>query len=114
MTEKAEGVLLRYNTERREWEQLVDPTPLKSQDRMLGLDPFRSTLSVGQAKGSIRTLGLTEYQSTPERVEVKHPVLWLERGRVDELLPIACLVLYRSSTPSAFSDIPMMPGEGRV
>ncbi len=58
MTEKTEGVLLRYNTQERKWEQLVDPTPLKSQDRMLGLDPFRSTLAVGQAK--IDLVGETE------------------------------------------------------
>jgi hypothetical protein len=50
MTEKTEGVLLRYNTERRDWDQLVEPTALKSQDRMLGLDPFRSTLALGQAR----------------------------------------------------------------
>jgi hypothetical protein len=58
VTEQTQGVLLRYNTERREWEQLVDPTQLKSQDRMLGLDPFRSTLSFGQAK--VDLVGETE------------------------------------------------------
>jgi len=58
MTEKAEGVLMRYNTERREWDQLVDPTALKSQDRMLCLDPFRSTLALGQAK--VDLVGETE------------------------------------------------------
>ncbi len=58
MSEKAEGVLLRYSTERRDWEQLVDPTPLKPQDRMLSLDPFRSTLVLGQAK--IDLIGETE------------------------------------------------------
>jgi hypothetical protein len=48
--EKADGVLLRYITDRREWEQLVQPTPLRSQDRILSLDPFRSRLAFGSAK----------------------------------------------------------------
>jgi hypothetical protein len=47
--EKSDGVVLRYNTDRREWEQLVQPTPLRSQDRILSLDPFRSRLALGSA-----------------------------------------------------------------
>jgi hypothetical protein len=49
-TEKADGVLLRYSTDRREWEQLVDPTQLKPQDRILSLDPFRGRLVLGAAR----------------------------------------------------------------
>jgi hypothetical protein len=49
-TEKAEGVLLRYNAERRDWEQLVEPTPLRPQDRILSLDPYRNRLLLGTGK----------------------------------------------------------------
>jgi hypothetical protein len=49
-TEKPEGVLLRYSPERREWEQLTDATALKPQDRLLELDPFRSSLVLGPAR----------------------------------------------------------------
>jgi hypothetical protein len=48
--EKPDGVLLRYSTDRREWEQLVEPTPLRPQDRLLSLDPFRSRVALGAAK----------------------------------------------------------------
>jgi hypothetical protein len=49
-TEKADGVLLRYNNDSREWDQLVEPTPLRAQDRLLSLDPFRSRVAFGSAK----------------------------------------------------------------
>jgi hypothetical protein len=58
MTEKSDGVLLRYVPDLREWAQVVEPTPLKSQDRILGLDPFRSTLVLGTAK--VDLVGETE------------------------------------------------------
>jgi hypothetical protein len=57
-TEKSDGILLRHNAERREWDQLVEPTPLRAQDRILGLDPFRNRLSLGTAK--IDLVGETE------------------------------------------------------
>jgi hypothetical protein len=58
MTEKTEGVLLRYSPDQRGWEQLVEPTPLKREDRLLGLDPFRSTLACGSTK--VDLVGETE------------------------------------------------------
>jgi hypothetical protein len=56
--EKPSGVLLRFNNDRREWDQIVDATPLKSADRLLGLDPFRSTLAFGGAR--VDLVGETE------------------------------------------------------
>jgi hypothetical protein len=58
MTEKSPSVLLRFNPAQREWEQLVEPTPLKPQDRLLSLDPFRSTVVLGTAK--VDLVGETE------------------------------------------------------
>jgi hypothetical protein len=60
-TEKTDGILLRYNTDAREWEQLVEPTPLRPQDRLLSLDPFRSRLVFGSAKtDKVELVGETE------------------------------------------------------
>ena len=49
------GVVLRYNTdanspEGRQWERLAPKAPLKSQDRLLNLPPFRTTVALGSAK----------------------------------------------------------------
>jgi serine/threonine protein kinase len=49
-TEKADGILLRYNNDSRQWERLVEPTPLRPQERLLSLDPFRSRVALGYAK----------------------------------------------------------------
>lgn len=50
MTEKAQGVFLKFNPEQRQWEPLAEPSPLKSQDRLVSLDPFRNTFDVGSAR----------------------------------------------------------------
>jgi hypothetical protein len=109
MTEKTDGVLLRYNTEKREWEQLVDPTPLRSQDRMLSLDPFRSTLSVGQAK--IDLVGETEvlFSSAPPNEAAR---FHLAQGRLvlhpaSSAMPIEVLFAGKNIliTPPAGSNV---------
>jgi hypothetical protein len=58
MTQKTEGVLLRYLPESRDWEQLIEPTPLNVQDRLLSLDPFRTALAIGSAR--VDLVGETE------------------------------------------------------
>jgi hypothetical protein len=49
LAKKPVGALLRYNPERREWERLTDLTPLRDQDRLLSLAPFRSSVEIGTA-----------------------------------------------------------------
>ena len=46
---RPDGVLLRFNPEGRDWVRLTAATPLREQDRLLNLEPFRSTLGVGTA-----------------------------------------------------------------
>jgi len=58
LARKSDGVLLRYNPDQREWLRLTDATPLRDQDRLLGLDPFRSAVEVGTAE--IDLVGETE------------------------------------------------------
>ncbi|AGA27215.1 hypothetical protein [Singulisphaera acidiphila] len=48
--EKPSGILLRYDPERREWDQLTAETPLKDKDRLLNLAQLRSTLELGATK----------------------------------------------------------------
>ena len=43
------GVLMRYDAEKRDWGRITDVTPLREQDRLLSLAPFRSTVEVGNA-----------------------------------------------------------------
>jgi hypothetical protein len=47
---KPDGVLLRYSRDRREWEPVTADTPLRDQDRLLSLAPFRSTITLGRSR----------------------------------------------------------------
>jgi hypothetical protein len=58
LAKKPDGLLLRYSPEQRDWERVVDATPLRDQDRLLSLAPFRSTVEVGQ--GTVDLVGETE------------------------------------------------------
>jgi hypothetical protein len=58
--EKPDGVLLRYDPEGRVWTQLADPTALRRDDRLLSLDPFRSTITLGSAAAKVDLVGETE------------------------------------------------------
>ncbi|GAC1465751.1 MAG: hypothetical protein NVSMB9_05660 [Isosphaeraceae bacterium] len=49
LAKKPDGVLLRSNPERRNWERLTADTPLFEQDHVLSLAPFRATIQVGKA-----------------------------------------------------------------
>lgn len=79
LAEKPKGVLLRFNDQARDWERLTEATPLKEQDRLLSLVPFRSTLEIGSAK--LDLVGETEVwvKATP-RTEASR--FSLARGRV--------------------------------
>ena len=50
LAEKTDGILLRYNEDRREWERLVKETPLKTSDRLLCLEPFRALIDLGKIR----------------------------------------------------------------
>lgn len=76
---KPAGILLRYNSERRDWERIAEPTPLRDQARLASLDPFRATLEVGPA--AVDLVGESEVWplATPGTLAAK---LNLSRGRV--------------------------------
>jgi hypothetical protein len=79
VAEKADGILLRYNETRREWERLVNETPLKTSDHLLCLEPFRA--GVDLAKIRIGLIRETEVRilSRPNDPE---PAIELLQGRV--------------------------------
>ncbi len=56
--EASSGPLLRWNTERREWERLGDQSPLKDRDRLLNFAPYRAALALGTAR--VELVGETE------------------------------------------------------
>ncbi len=58
IAKKPSGVLLRFNSDKRDWDRLNDITPLREQDRLLSLAPFRATLELGTSL--VELVGETE------------------------------------------------------
>ena len=81
-----EGVLLRFSTEKREWERLTDGTPLEASDRLVCLSPFRARIVV--AKLPITVLGETHLRVV-SKTATDPPAIELADGRalVDESAP---------------------------
>ncbi|MGE3817926.1 MAG: hypothetical protein AB7I30_00680 [Isosphaeraceae bacterium] len=79
LARKTSGVLLRFQPATRDWERLTDVTPLREQDRVLGLAPFRSALEVGSA--NVELVGESEVwiNATPRTLAARFS---LARGRV--------------------------------
>jgi hypothetical protein len=50
LAEKNDGVLLRYDDGKRQWDRLVNETRLKTSDRLLCLTPFRAAIDVGKIR----------------------------------------------------------------
>lgn len=79
VAEKPDGILLRYNEDRREWQRLVEETPLKVSDRVLCLDPFRARIDVGKLR--LVLVGETEVKLLPQESE-SDPAVELVQGRI--------------------------------
>jgi len=86
---KVEGMLLHYNTDKREWERLAEGAPLRESDRLLVLAPFRAVIAIG--KSAIDLLGDTEVQLLQKETD-DSPALGLAHGR---------LVVEPSSSPAS-------------
>ncbi len=77
--ETSSGPLLRWNTERGEWERLNEQSPVKDRDRLLNLAPYRASLALGTAR--VELVGETELSvSTPS--PDREARFRLEGGRV--------------------------------
>ena len=74
-----EGVLLRYNSDRREWERLTGPTPLAAGSRLLCLIPSRAAITIG--KSQLVMVGESEIRILPQSTE-QAPAIELMQGRL--------------------------------
>ena len=72
-----EGILLRYNSDSREWERLTGPTPLAASSRLLSLYPSRATIMVG--KTQVMMTGECEIRILPQSTDLA-PAIELTQG----------------------------------
>jgi hypothetical protein len=58
LADAVDGILLRYDTDQREWTRLLAATALARSDRLLGLSPFRAPITLEKTR--IELVGQTE------------------------------------------------------
>jgi hypothetical protein len=90
LVEKAAGVLLRYNSDKSEWERMTDGTALFTSDLLLSLAPFRARITLG--KVPITLVGETQVRLL-SKVAGEDPALELDNGKV---------ILDNSAPPGVF------------
>ena len=79
LAEKADGLFLRYNTDKREWDRLSGATALNRSDRLLCLTPFRSSITMGKMRITlVGETGIRILSSANDAV----PALELLQGRL--------------------------------
>jgi hypothetical protein len=79
LAEKADGILLRYDDEKREWGRLTDATPLNRSDHLLCLAPGRTSITMGKMR--IMLVGETEVRILSLPTDPV-PALELVQGRL--------------------------------
>jgi hypothetical protein len=79
MAESTGGVLLRYNTDEREWTRLNGVSPVRRSDRLLCLSPFRAKLLL--EKVPIELVAETEVRVLSQSSD-KVPTVELVQGRL--------------------------------
>ncbi len=78
VVDKVDGILLRFNGDRREWERIADGAPLAASDRLLSLAPFRSRIVI--AKTPVTMIGETHLR-LPAKITADAPAFELAGGR---------------------------------
>jgi hypothetical protein len=86
VVEKADGVLLRFSNDKREWERIGEGTPLGTSDVLLCLAPFQARIIVG--KTPITLLGETLVRLTAKSA-TDDPAFELQTGRARIEIPTA-------------------------
>ena len=79
MATAPDGILVRYNNDQREWDRLVEATPVGRSDRLLCLSPFRATITFG--KIPVILVGETEVRILSQPTD-KVPAIELIHGRL--------------------------------
>jgi hypothetical protein len=78
VVDKVNGILLRFNTDKREWVRIAEGTAIGTSDRLLCLEPFRARIVV--AKTPITLIGDTQVLVKSKTAE-EPPALELTEGR---------------------------------
>jgi hypothetical protein len=89
LAEVVDGVLLRYDTENREWSRLNAAAALAPSDRLLCLTPFRAPVTLGKAR--ITLVGQTEIRILSQPGD-EIPAFELVFGRVQIRQSRACSI----------------------
>jgi hypothetical protein len=99
LAEKADGLFLRYNTDKREWDRLSGATNLNRSDRLLCLTPFRSSITMGKMR--ITLVGETEVRIVSSGNDTV-PALELVQGRllIHQVEPNTLKVVFSNRTAS--------------
>jgi hypothetical protein len=79
IAEEPDGILLRYDPDKRDWIRLLKATPLAQFDRLLCLAPFRATIALSKTR--IILVGETEVRILSQATD-KMPALELVQGRL--------------------------------
>ncbi len=87
LADAVDGILLRYDTNQRDWTRLIAATALARSDRLLCLSPFRAPLTL--AKTRITLVGQTEIRVLSQPAD-EVPSIELVYGRVLSRQPEAC------------------------
>ena len=89
LAEPGSAIMLRFNTDRREWERLSENTKVNRGDRLLNLSPFRSAVTLGKQR--VLLVGETEINvlsRSPEDLpglELAHGRLLINSGSASSL-----------------------------
>jgi hypothetical protein len=86
VVEKADGVLLRFSNDKREWERIGDGTALGSSDLLLCLAPFQARIIIG--KIPVTLIGETMIRLTSKNA-TDDPAIDLQSGRAQIENPTA-------------------------
>ena len=78
VVDKVDGLLLRFQAEKREWERIAEGTSLSTSDRLVCLEPFRARILV--AKTPITLIGETQVVLT-SKTAGETPAFELADGR---------------------------------
>jgi hypothetical protein len=79
LADAVDGILLRYDTDQREWARLSAATALARGDRLLCLSPFRAPLTLGKTR--ITLVGQTDIRIQSDPAD-KVPSIDFVQGRV--------------------------------
>ncbi|HEV3162728.1 MAG TPA: HEAT repeat domain-containing protein [Isosphaeraceae bacterium] len=132
LTESSDAILFRFNPGERVWERLKDQTPVKENDRLVGLDHYRNSVRLGSVpvvlvglseirphipeKGNAAEFDLVRGRVVVRGVKPAAPIIVKASGQVLKMTPPAdALVGLELPEPGAqTSDLKIYSADGEV